>query len=61
MTDTSDLDHLSTTTEESDVLEMAAEVELVEAEVVHIMHNLRQAGTRTHTARKRKRNPYPLL
>ena len=34
---------------------MAAEVELVEAEVVHIMHNLRQAGTRTHTAHKRKR------
>ena len=43
------------TSEESDVLEMAAEVELVEAEVVHIMHNLRQAGTRTHTAHKRKR------
>ena len=43
------------TSEESDVVEMAAEVELVEAEVVHIMHNLRQAGTRTHTAHKRKR------
>ena len=43
------------TSEESDVVEMAADVELVEAEVVHIMHNLRQAGTRTHTAHKRKR------
>ena len=43
------------TSEESDVVEMAAEVELVEAEVVHIMHNLRQAGTRTQTAHKRKR------
>ena len=43
------------TSGESDVVEMAAEVELVEAEVVHIMHNLRQAGTRTHTAHKRKR------
>ena len=32
-----------------------SDVELVEAEVVHIMHNLRQAGTRTHTAHKRKR------